>query len=206
MKRLLRLDSSPLGSDLSFTRQLTEGFVREWIRTNPDGRVVSRDLGAADLKPITAEWIQASYAAENSRTNAQRELLAGSDKLIAELEQADEIVLGAPMHNFSIPSVLKLWIDQVARAGKTFSYAGGAPKGLLTGKKATLLIATGGVYTDGPAAAMNFVEPYLRSVLAFIGITDVKVVYASGTGAGNGREKILASALDSIRGHFQAAA
>ncbi len=205
---LLRIDSSPLSNGSSFSRRLTEEFVSEWRNSHPDGDVITRDLGAAELSPVTAAWIQASYTPEPSRTADQKELLQRSDELIAELQKADEYVLGVPMHNFSIPSVLKLWIDQVARAGKTFSYEGGAPKGLLTGKKATLLIATGGVYEDGPAAAMNFVEPYLRSVLGFIGITDVRVIYASGTGqvrAGVDRETILKPALDSIRASVKAA-
>ena len=97
-----------------------------------------------------------------------------SESLIAELQQADEIVIGAAMHNFGIPSVLKLWIDQIARRGKTFSYGANGPEGLLKGKKATILISTGGVYSAGtPGAAMNFVEPYLRAVLGFLGVTDV---------------------------------
>jgi len=86
------------------------------------------------------------------------------------------------MHNFSIPSTLKLWIDQVARAGKTFSYGADGPKGLLTGKKATLLIASGGVYAQGTAMeSLNFVTPYLRAVFGFIGVTDVTIIAAEGT-------------------------
>jgi FMN-dependent NADH-azoreductase len=110
------------------------------------------------------------------------------------------------MHNFSIPSVLKLWIDQVARRGKTFSYGANGPEGLLKGKKATILIATGGVYSDGtPGAPMNFVEPYLRAVLGFLGLTDVKFITASGAaqvmmGAVD-RDTFLKPTLEQVRVH-----
>jgi FMN-dependent NADH-azoreductase len=109
-------------------------------------------------------------------------VLSVSEALIAELQRADEYVLGVPMHNFSIPSTLKLWIDQVVRAGKTFAYTSSGPAGLLTSKKATLLIASGGTYDPGTAlASLNFVTPYLRAVFGFIGITDVTIIAAEGT-------------------------
>lgn len=206
--KLLKIDSSPLKGEASFTRRLAHEFLLGWHENHKDGHLIERDLARTPLEPISAEWIQAVYTPEADRTERQREILRTSDALIAELEQADEYVIGVPMHNFSIPSVLKLWIDQVARAGKTFTFAGGAPKGLLRGKKATFLIATGGVYQDGPAAAMNFVEPYLRSLFAFLGVTDVHVIYASGTAqtrAGVAPETILQPAFDSIRVHAQAA-
>ena len=124
----------------------------------------------------------AAYTPENARTSEQNEILRVSDSLIADLQQADEYVIGVPMHNFSIPSTLKLWIDQVARAGKTFTYGSGGVKGLLTGKKATLLMASGGVYEHGTAlAALNFATPYLRAVLGFMGVTDVNFITAEGT-------------------------
>ena len=110
------------------------------------------------------------------------------------------------MHNFSISAVLKLWIDQVARAGKTFSYSGGTPAGLLRNKKATFFIASGGVYDQGtPMAVMNFVEPYLRSLFGFIGVADTSFITASGTGKlqyGVDRQTILQPALASIQAQF----
>jgi FMN-dependent NADH-azoreductase len=105
------------------------------------------------LSPIDGFWVGASYTPADARTLNQARALAVSDSLIADLQQADEYVFGVPMHNFSIPSTLKLWIDQVVRAGQTFAYGAGAPKGLLTGKKATLLLASGGVYGEGTATA-----------------------------------------------------
>lgn len=179
MPTLLHLDSSPLESSIS--RELTREFVKIWKAAHPDGTVIDRDLTTSGLKPLDTAWIYSVHTPEDSRTPEQKASLATSDELIAELEQADEYVFGVAMHNFSIPSVLKLWIDQVVRAGRTFSYTSSSPQGLLQGKKATILVASGGVYEAGsPASAMNFIDPYLKTILAFVGITDVKFVSAGG--------------------------
>lgn len=179
MPTLLHLDSSPLDSSIS--RELTREFANTWQTRQPTGRIIARNLSLATPKPIDQAWIAAAYTPEEARTPEQNQILAVSDELIAELEQADEIVIGVAMHNFSIPSTLKLWIDQIARRGKTFSYGANGPEGLLKNKKATLLISTGGVYEAGtPAGGLNFVEPYLRAVLGFLGITDIQIVTASG--------------------------
>jgi FMN-dependent NADH-azoreductase len=130
--------------------------------------------------------------------------LALSNELISELERADEYVIGVAMHNFTIPGTLKLWIDQVLRSGNTFSYSESGPVGLLRGKKATVLVASGGVYDAGsPASGLNFVEPYLKTILGFIGVTDVKFVTAGGTakimmGAVD-RETLLGPVLERVR-------
>jgi len=209
MSTLLRVDSSPFPGEASFSRQLTSEFVAQWRESYPGGRVIERDLAHTDLAPVDAPWIIAVHTPEANRVPDQTALLATSDKLIAELQAADEYVFGVSMHNFSIPSSLKLWIDQVARAGKTFSYEGGTPAGLLRDKKATFLVATGGVYEQGtPMAAMNFIEPYLRSMFGFIGVKDVTFINASGTARaryGVDRSIVLEPALASIRAQFQAA-
>ncbi len=210
MSTLLRIDTSPFPSEASFSRQLTSKFVAHWRESHPDGRVIERDLAQTSLAPVNAPWIAAVYTPEANRTPDQNVVLAHSDKLIAELQAADEYVFGVSMHNFSIPSSLKLWIDQIARVGKTFSYEGGTPAGLLRGKKATFLVATGGVYEQGtPMAAMNHIEPYLRSVFGFLGVSDVTFINAGGTARarfGVDRATILQPALASIRAQFQVAA
>ncbi|HWB32777.1 MAG TPA: NAD(P)H-dependent oxidoreductase [Acidobacteriaceae bacterium] len=202
MPTLLHIDSSPLYGR-SVSRQLTEAFVAQWRSTHPNGTVIDRDLSRTAIPPINADWIGAVYTPEGARTAQQRELLALSDSFVAELERADEYVLGVPMHNFGVPAVLKLWIDQVARAGKTFSSEGGAPKGLLTGKKATFLIATGGRYdAQTQMASMNFVEPYLRSVFGFLGVTDTTFLTAGGTSSlnqGQDREAFLAPHISAVQ-------
>ena len=180
MATLLHLDTSPLASSVS--RELTREFAGNWKAAHPAGRVIVRDLAANPAKPLDQAWIYAAHTPEEARQPEQKTLLAYSDEAIAELEKADEYVIGVAMHNFSIPSVLKLWIDQVVRNGRTFAYGANGPKGLLAGKKATVLVATGGVYDVGtPYAALNFIDPYLRTILGFIGIKDVTFVTAGGT-------------------------
>src|SRR6202171_672034 len=181
MSTLLKLDSSPMGQG-SISRKLTAKFAEAWLKSRPGGEVIERDLTTLNLPVLDASWVGAAYTPESSRTAAQTNALAASDSLINDVEQADEYVFGVPMHNFSIPSTLKLWIDQVVRAGKTFTYSSSGPAGLLTGKKATLLIASGGTYDPGTAlASLNFVAPYLRTVFGFIGITDRTIIAAEGT-------------------------
>jgi FMN-dependent NADH-azoreductase len=209
MSTLLRIDSSPFPGEYSFSRQLTAEFAQKWLQTHPDGTVIARDLALTTLAPVTVEFITAMHTPEADQTAAHQQALALSDELIEELLTADEYVFGVSMHNFSIPSSLKLWLDQIARVGKTFSYATGKPEGLLGGKKATFMVATGGVYEIGtPAGAMNFIEPYLRSVFGFLGVTDVTFIYAAGTARaryGVDRSVILQPALESIHAQFQTA-
>jgi FMN-dependent NADH-azoreductase len=207
MPKLLHVDSSPLYGR-SVSRQLTGAFVTQWKSSHPNGTVVDRDLNATPILPVTAEWVGAAYTPEGARTPQQKELLVLSDTLLSELEQADEYVFGVPMHNFGVPAVLKLWIDQIARVGRTFSYANGTPKGLLTGKKATFIVATGGIYdSQTQMASFNFVEPYLRSVFGFLGVTDVTFLTAGGTAAlnyGQDRDAFLAPHLQAVQTHAQA--
>jgi len=206
MPTLLHINSSPL-YDRSVSRELTSAFVTQWESSHPNGTVIDRDLNAAPISPITAEWVGAAYAPEEARTPQQKNLLAFSDSLLAELERADEYVFGVPMHNFGVPSVLKLWIDQIVRAGRTFSYTDGVPKGLLTDKKATFIIATGGIYdAQTQMASFNFVEPYLRSVFAFLGVTNAAFLTAGGTAAlnyGQDRDAFLAPHLQAVQTHAQ---
>jgi FMN-dependent NADH-azoreductase len=205
MSTLLHIDSSPLYGR-SVSRQLSAAFVDQWKSLHPGATIVGRDLNATSLPPISAEWVASAYTPEAARTPQQKTLLALSDTLIAELQRADEYIIGVPMHNFGVPSVLKLWIDQISRVGKTFSYANGTPKGLLVGKKATFIIATGGVYDpQTQMASFNFVEPYLRSVFGFLGVT-ATFLTAGGTAAlnsGQDRDAFLAPHLETVRSHAQ---
>ena len=206
MATLLHVDSSPL-YERSVSRQLSAAFVQQWKSRHPGEKVIQRDLNATPLATISAEWVGAVYTPEGARSPEQKKLLALSDTLLAELEQADQYILGVPMHNFGVPSVLKLWIDQISRVGRTFSYDGGVPKGLLVGKKATFIIATGGVYdAQTQMASFNFVEPYLRSVFGFLGVTDATFLTAGGTAAlnfGQDRDAFLAPHLQAVQSHAQ---
>jgi FMN-dependent NADH-azoreductase len=204
MPTLLHIDSSPLYG-WSVSRELTAAFVTQWKASHPDGRVVDRDLNATAMPPITAEWVGAAYTQQEARTSEQNEVLALSDTLLAELDQADEYVFGVPMHNFGVPSVLKLWIDQIARVGRTFSYVDGRPKGQIVGKKATFIIATGGIYdAQTQMASFNFVEPYLRTLFGFLGVTDATFLTAGGTAVlnqGLDRQAFLAPHLQVVQSH-----
>ena len=180
MATLLHIDSSPLASSIS--RELTREFTSKWKAAHPSGRVINRDLAAHSPLPVDQAWIYSVFTPEEGRTPEQKELLTYSDQCIAELEHAEEYVIGVAMHNFSIPSVLKLWIDQIVRKGRTFEYGPEGAKGLLSGKKASILVASGAVYAAGtPMAGYDFVEPYLRTMFGFLGVTNVTFVNAGGT-------------------------
>lgn len=208
MSTLLHVNSSPLYGR-SVSRTLSDAFVEQWKTSHPAGKVIERDLTSTVIPPINAEWVGAVYTPENVQTAEQKQLLTLSDSLLAELAEADEYVFGVPMHNFGVPSALKLWVDQIARVGKTFSYADGAPKGLLTGKKATFIIATGGIYdAQTQMASFNFVEPYLRTLFGFLGVTDATFLTAGGTMAlnhGQDRDAFLAPHLQAVTTKAQAA-
>jgi FMN-dependent NADH-azoreductase len=209
MRTLLHIDSSPLG-EASVSRHLSNEFVRSWKTANPEGQVIHRDLAATELPVISAEWIVAAYTPAASRTDSQKQLLTKSDALIAELRAADEYVFGVPMHNFSVPSALKLWIDLIARAGETFAYSDAGPVGLLTDKKATFVVTAGGSYAgNSPMASWNYVDPYLRTVFGFLGVTDATFVDAGGAAALMSgkvdRPEFLKPHVESVRALFQTA-
>ena len=175
MNTLLVVNSSPRVNSVS--RRLTKHVAEQWKRNNPQGRVIERDLVAATPSFLSEAWIQASYTPADQRTPEQQSVLAESDALIAELMAADLIVIGAPMHNFSISGPLKAWIDQIVRAGKTFSYSDKGPKGLLPEDKQVLVIVSrGGAYEDGSPA--DFQVPYLRHMLHFVGLNNLTVIDA----------------------------
>jgi FMN-dependent NADH-azoreductase len=157
--------------DGSVTRDLTAQIAER----HPDARIVSRDLAATPIPQISETWVNANFTPEDQRSAAQKDVLALSDELIAEIKQADVIVIGVPIYNFSVPASLKAWIDHIARAGVTFRYSETSPKGLLEGKSAVIAMASGGVPIDAP---VDFATPYMRHVLGFIGITDITVVAA----------------------------
>jgi FMN-dependent NADH-azoreductase len=175
--KLLQIDASPRQDSAS--RQLTSHFVEYWKQQVPGGQVVHRDLANSPLGLVTDDWIAGAFSNPAQHSAAHRSALQYSDKLIEELHSADVIVIGDPMHNFTISARLKAWLDQVVRFGKTFSFGESGPKGLLTGKKVYVFTSRGGSYEPGtPTAQFDFQEPYLRHVLAFIGLTDVTFIHA----------------------------
>jgi FMN-dependent NADH-azoreductase len=174
--KLLQIDSSARTS--SVTRRLTAKFEEEWRKNHPDGEVIQRNLSATALPLITDDW-SATQLEDSKLTLAQRSYLSTSDKLIEELAAADAVVIGSPMYNFSIPSSLKAWIDQIVRIGKTVGYGPNGPQGLLARKKVVVITSRGSAYEKGTAReAFDFQEPYLRHILGFIGLTDVTFIHA----------------------------
>lgn len=161
--KLLQIDSSARRTS-SVSRQLTAKFAEEWRKSHPDGEVIQRDLSATALPLITDDW-GATYLEDSQLTLAQRSYLSTSDQLIQELAAADTVVIGAPMYNFTIPSSLKAWIDQVVRLGKTVGYGPNGPQGLLGRKKVVVITSRGSAYEKGTAReAFDFQEPYLRHI------------------------------------------
>ncbi|AMO70753.1 FMN-dependent NADH-azoreductase [Sphingorhabdus sp. M41] len=166
---ILRIDASArkVGSS---SRALTDALME---RLAPDN-IVTRDLTEV-LPFVTEDWVRANFTDENERTEAQKAELALSDSLVDELIAADTLVIGTPIYNFAVPAALKAWIDLIARARKTFHYTANGPEGLLSGKKAYVLIASGGTEVG---SEIDFASGYLRHVLSFVGITDVTIIAA----------------------------
>jgi FMN-dependent NADH-azoreductase len=173
---ILIVDSAATG-EASVSRKLTRALADTLQRRDPAARIVHRDVGAAPIPHLTEATVPAIRAGIVDSPEAER-ALALSNELIAELKDADVIVLGAPMYNFGMPSTLKAWFDHVLRAGITFRYSERGPEGLVTGKKAIVVEARAGLYSEGPAAAMDSQEPHLRTLLGFMGVTDVAFVRA----------------------------
>ena len=181
MKSLLVINSSA-AREGSVSRELVEFAVDRLLQDAPQAGVQRRDLGThpvPHLEVATLNGVRGTPA-----TVVEQAARALSDELIAELRAADTIVIGAPMYNFGVTTSLRAWFDHVLRAGETFSYSAEGPKGLMTNKRVIVIESRGGLYSEGPAAAIDFQEPYLRHLLGFIGITDVTFVHAEKIGYG----------------------
>ncbi|HEV2275545.1 MAG TPA: FMN-dependent NADH-azoreductase [Acidobacteriaceae bacterium] len=179
MKQILIVESSPRGVD-SASRQLT-GKVRERLRNlYPEAKLVEQDLARDPLPHLDYPMIKAIFTKDRTEAESLKDVLRLSDQLTEQLLASDLLVIGSPMWNFGLPSSLKAWIDHIVRPGKTFRYAGAGVEGLAQGKKAILVLASGGVFTGGPWTSWDTVEPYLRLILGFIGIADVQTVRAQG--------------------------
>jgi FMN-dependent NADH-azoreductase len=196
MSNILVLNSSVLGH-ASVSRVLVEEAVARLTGVDPGATIVHRDLGAAPIPHLTVATV-AGVRGEPV-TDAQLTARTLSNELIAELRNTDTIVIGAPMYNFSISTGLRAWFDHVLRAGETFSYSEAGPQGLLTGKRVIVIESRGGLYSEGPARAIDFQEPYLRQLLGFMGLTDVAFIRAEKIGFGpDAREAAVSAAKGKI--------
>ena len=181
MASLLKIDVSPRG-DHSISRKLGNQFIEHFQQTHPDATLITRDLATTSIPFVDLPWIGAAYTPDEARTPEHRTALKISDDFIAEIKAADHILLTTPMYNFAVPAVLKAWIDHIVRVNVTFKTTPeGAYVGLITGKKATVIIASAGDYSAPPMDGYNAEKSYLKQIFGFIGITDVNFVDAGGT-------------------------
>jgi FMN-dependent NADH-azoreductase len=196
LKNILLIQSSPRGLE-SYSQKVARSIVGDLEERYAGANVVVvRDLAQNPPPHVGRALVEGVSTAPDQRTPEQIKALALADVLIDEVLAADVIVFAIPMHNFGPPSTLKAWIDHVVRIGRTVSYSQKGPEGMLKGKRAILVLARGGVYSDGPAKPLDFQEPYLRAILGFIGLTDIEVVRVEGVAVSAiGPEKAVASAM-----------
>ena len=179
MKQILMIEVSPRGRG-SASRAVADTLAARLTDLHPSAKIVRRDLAAEHLPHLDEITLSAISAKDPAEAERLKEEAHQSDQLTDELLESDLLVIATPMWNFGIPSALKAWIDFVVRPGRTFQYSDGGVLGLAKGKKAILVLASGGVFTEGPWRSWDFVEPYLRQILGFIGIVDVQTVRAEG--------------------------
>ena len=203
MSKLLVVETSPRG-DYSISRTMTRRFVEAWRAAHPGGNVIERDLVETPLTFVNAPWLQAYFTPPEQHSSEMKEALALSDALVAERLAADDLGIATPGYNYNLPAALKAWIDHIVRKGMTLGVDG---KGLVTGRRATVLIASGGVYTEGsPIRDRDIATQYLRLVLNVMGITDVTLVAGRGPKAVDLGEDTMDGFVGKLQPELEAAA
>lgn len=197
MSKILNVISSPRG-EASNSIKLANAIIDRLREQDPAAAVQTKDLTKAPFPHLEETHLNAFFTPAEQHTEENKTAIRHSNEAIQEIMDADVLVIGAPMYNFGVPSLLKAWFDHIARAGITFKYTAEGPVGLLTGKKAYIAVATGGVYSSGDAAAFDHMTPYIKTILGFIGITDVTVVRAEGFAVQQLQDTALDKAIDSI--------
>lgn len=204
MANLLHIDASPRG-EKSHSRRLTQEFVEKWQHVHPDNTVIYRDIGRHPVPHIDEPWIAAGYTPLAERTSEMWDAIQFSDQLVDEFLAADVYVIGTPMYNFSIPSTLKAYIDQIVRIGRTFEFAPENPENpyipLVLGKRMFIISARGasGYRSGGPNEIMNYQTPYLATIFGFMGITDITFVDVENEESGGRKfEEAMAAARTQI--------
>ncbi|NUU35786.1 FMN-dependent NADH-azoreductase [Pseudomonas sp. C2B4] len=182
MSRVLIIESSARQQD-SVSRQLTQTFINQWKAAHPKDEITVRDVAVNPVPHLDVNLLGGWMKPADQRSDLEQLSLERSNQLTDELLAADVLVMAAPMYNFAIPSTLKAWLDHVLRAGVTFKYTETGPQGLLSGKRAYVLTARGGIHAGAPS---DHQEPYLRQVMGFIGIHDVTFIHAEGMNLGGG--------------------
>jgi FMN-dependent NADH-azoreductase len=200
MVHILHIDSSPR-AERSYSRKLSYEFVTAWKTAHPEDTLTYRDLGHNPVPHVDEPWIAAAFSPPEARTPELNEAIKLSDELVDEFLAADRYVFGVPMYNFSVPSTLKAYIDQIVRVNRTFAVNEQGYQGLVQGKKMLIITASGGSYRQGtPTAGYDFQEPFLRAIFGLVGITDITFMHADNLSAGDGAvEQSLAEVHTAIQ-------
>ncbi|EOR94401.1 FMN-dependent NADH-azoreductase [Arcticibacter svalbardensis MN12-7] len=197
MKKILHIISSPRSGD-SYTIKLGNAVIEKIQAAYPGSTVKESNLVKTHFPHLEEAHLSSFFTPAENRTPENWAAVKPSDEAIQDLMDADIIVIGAPIYNFNIHSTLKAWIDHIARAGITFKYGENGPVGLVQSKKVYIALASGGVYSEGPLQSIDYVEPYLKTVLGFIGLKDVTVFRVEGTAMPDLKEAALAKGIGSI--------
>ncbi|WP_343674526.1 NAD(P)H-dependent oxidoreductase [Chitinophaga sp.] len=197
MKRILYLISSLQGEN-SYSTKLSKAIIGKVIEKYPGSTVEEVNLVEQEVPHLNPTILQAMFTPGEQLTAAAKETLRYSDQAVRQLMAADIIVIGAPLYNFTIPTPLKSWIDHVTRAGITFGYNEHGPVGMVTGKKVYVAMSSGGIYSEGPGKAHDFVAPYLKAFLGFLGMTDLTVFRAEGVKVPGIKETALEKGIADI--------
>ncbi|WP_462266721.1 FMN-dependent NADH-azoreductase [Mucilaginibacter sp.] len=197
MSKILSIISSPRGG-ASNSIKLANAIIEKLKEKDPAATVQVKDLTKGPFPHLEEAHLNAFFTPADQHTDENKAAIKHSNEAIQEIMDADIIVIGAPMYNFSIPSTLKAWIDHICRAGITFKYTENGPQGLITGKKVYIAITTGGVYSEGPYKSADFVAPYLKTLFGFIGMTDVTIVRAEGFSVPDLQADALNKGIESI--------
>jgi FMN-dependent NADH-azoreductase len=198
MKKILHIISSPRGA-ASFSIKLGNAIIEKIQATYPGSTVKETNLVEQQFPHLEEAHLTSFFTPAESRTPELLEAVKHSETAIAEILDADIVVIGAPLYNFTIHSTLKAWIDHIVRAGITFKYDQNGPEGLIKGKKIYIALASGGVYSEGPMKAIDYIEPYLRTILGFLGMSDISVFRIEGTAVPDHQEAAVEKGINSIQ-------
>jgi FMN-dependent NADH-azoreductase len=194
MVHILHIDSSPR-AERSYSRKLSYEFVTAWKTAHPEDTLTYRDLGHNPVPHVDEPWIAAAFSPPEARTPELNEAIKLSDELVDEFLAADRYVFGVPMYNFSVPSTLKAYIDQIVRVNRTFAVNEQGYQGLVQGKKMLIITASGGSYRQGtPAAGYDFQEPFLRAIFGLVGVTDITFIHADNLSSDDAAEQSISEA------------
>ena len=197
MKKILNIISSPRGT-ASYSIRLANALLEKIQTAYPGSKVVTTNLATQKFPHLEEAHLTSFFTPTDQHTEKDKAAIRHSNDAIKDIMDADIIIIGAPLYNFGIASTLKAWIDHIVRRGVTFGYSEKGPEGLVKGKKVYIALASGGIYSEGPMKANDFVDPYLRFILGFIGLTDITTFRVEGTAIPGVQDTAWEKAIASI--------